>query len=143
MSSLALLSVVGVLAVAVLTWFFIRTRSADLLEAMMAKRRGSSRLVSRAEFVEGMDHIPVALSLNDKSIQYENSDLEARLELDRIEEVEYDDELSFGKGIEHGQVLRLRSHGHAFEFIIDKSSAAQWQTALPPHRLNDAQLSVM
>lgn len=135
MSSLELLSVVGLIAVAALGWFFIRTRSADLLEAMIAKRRASSRLVSRAELVEGINHIPVALSLTESTIQYENPDLEAQLDLERIEEVEYDDELSFGKNIDKGRVLRLRSHGHAFEFIIEPPNVQQWQNALPPHRI--------
>lgn len=136
MNSLAILTTLGILAVAVLTWFFLRTRSADLLEAIMMKRRSSSRIATRAEFVEGINHIPVALSLTDKSLFYENPDLEAQLELDRIEEVEYDNELAIGKGVDHGKVLRLRSHGHAFEFILAGNEADKWQNLLPPHRMS-------
>lgn len=141
--SLEVLSIVGLIAVAGLAWFFVRTRSADLLEATIAKRRPGSKIATRAELVEGINHIPVALSLTDNKIQYENTDMEAELELDRIEEVEYDDELSIGKGVENGQVLRLRSHGRAVEFIIDAPVAQQWKTALPPHRIGGPHASAM
>jgi hypothetical protein len=33
-----------------------------------------------------------------------------------------------------GKALRLRSHGHAFEFLLDLATARQWETALPPRR---------
>ena len=39
-------TVVGVIVLAVLVWLYIRTRSQDMLEEMMQKRRGASRLVT-------------------------------------------------------------------------------------------------
>ena len=68
---LATVTVVGIVVVAVLIWLLLRTRSQDMLAAMIEKRRGSSKLVSRAEYVEGLHHIPVALALTNDSVYYE------------------------------------------------------------------------
>jgi energy-converting hydrogenase Eha subunit H len=59
---LTTVTVVGVVVLAALTWLFIRTRSKDQIEEMMAKRRASSKVVSRAEFLEGPNRIPVVLA---------------------------------------------------------------------------------
>jgi hypothetical protein len=134
MSSLALLTTIGIVAVAALTWFFIRTRSADLLEEIVTKRKPSAKLATRASFVEGPNQIPVALSVTDKVLYYENPDMQAELELERIDEVEYDTELSIGRELDHGKVMRLRSHGHAFEFILEQGEVDKWSSVLPPHR---------
>lgn len=128
-------TVIGVVVLAVLIWFFLRTRSQDLLAEMMEKRRGSSRVVSRADYVEGMQVIPVAISLSDSNLFYENSDMQASFELARIEEVEYDDELATGRSVSEGsRALRLRSHGTAFEFVMPAAEIAKWQAALPARR---------
>lgn len=132
---LSTVTVVGLVVLAALVWLFLRTRSKDLLEERMAKRRATSRLVCRADFVEGLERIPVALSLGSESICYENPDLDASLELQRIEEVEYDDETATGQAVD-GKALRLRSHGHTFEFVLDPSAAQQWAAALPPKHLD-------
>jgi len=132
-----LITIVGALVVGVLIWLFVRQRKLDQVQELLDKRKASSKTVSRADLVEGNERIPVALALTDSTIHYENQDLQAFLELKRIEEVEYANELSIGTEVEEGRVLRLRSHGQTFEFILDKSAAAQWSTLLPPHRMDE------
>jgi hypothetical protein len=128
-------TVVGLVVLAVLIWLFVRTRSQDMLTELMAKRKPSSKLVSRADYVEGMAHIPVALSLTNDSFYYENPDLQASFELKHIDEIEYDNELATGKSLEQGcRSLRLRSHGTAFEFILDPAQSKVWESMLPPRR---------
>ncbi len=128
-------TVIGVVVLAVLIWFFLRTRSQDLLAEMMEKRRGSCRVVSRADYVEGMQKLPVAISLSDTNLYYENPELQASFELPRLEEVEYDDELATGRSIPPGsRALRLRSHGTTFEFVMEAAEIAKWQAALPARR---------
>ena len=126
-------TIAGLVVLAVLIWFFFRTRSKDLIEEKMAKRRTSARLVSRADLIEGRDRIPVSLALTNESICYENPDLDASLDLQQIDEVEYDDETATGHPIE-GRVLRLRSHGHTFEFLLEIPTARQWESMLPSRR---------
>lgn len=128
-------TVVGLVVLAVLIWLFVRTRSQDMLAAMMAKRKATSKVVSRADYMEGMERIPVALSLTDDAFYYENPDLQASFELKHIDEIEYDNELATGKSLEHGRrALRLRSHGTAFEFILDPAQDKIWQSMLPARR---------
>jgi hypothetical protein len=132
---LEVLSVVGIVVLAVLIWFFLRTRSKDLITEMMEKRRSSCRLVSRADYVEGMQTLPVAISLSDENLYYENPDLQASFELSRIDEIEYDDELATGHSVASGsRALRLRSHGAAFEFVMPVGEITKWQTVLPARR---------
>lgn len=131
MEWLGTITVVGLVVLAALIWVFIRLRTRDRLDEMIAKRRGSARIVSRAEFLEGLEHMPVALSLADDTLYYENPDLEAALELRHVEEIEYDDETATGRSV-HGKALRLRSHGHTFEFLLDMATANRWQELLPP-----------
>jgi hypothetical protein len=132
---LATVTVVGVVVLAVLIWFFLRTRSKDLLEEMMQKRRSSCRLVTTAQYVDAMQKLPVALCLSDDTLYYENPDLQASFELARIDEIEYDDELATGRAIPEGtRALRLRSHGATFEFVMPSAESAKWQAALPARR---------
>lgn len=135
---LTMITVVGVVVLAALVWLFIRTRSHDLIEEMLTKRRPASKAASRADFVEGSMHIPVAVSLADDRIFYENPDLDAYLDLKNLEEVEYDDETSTGHSVE-GRVLRLRSHGHTFEFVLDTASSRQWEAVLPARQAGAGQ----
>jgi hypothetical protein len=127
------LTVVGLVVLAVLVWVYVRMRAKDHIDEMLAKRRGSSRLVCRADLLEGMEKIPVALALSDDTLYYENPDLQATLELRHIDEIEYDDETATGHTVA-GKALRLRAHGHAFEFLMDQATARQWEAALPPRR---------
>ena len=133
MPNIAILTVVGIVVLAVLIVVFFKVRRKDLIGALMQKRQAGSKVVSRADYVEGMEHIPVALSLADDTFYYENPDLEASFELSRIDEVEYSDELATGKMVDDdSRVLRLRSHGAAFEFVLDKAEAQKWMAVLPP-----------
>jgi len=129
-------TVVGLVVLAALIVFFIRTRSQDLLAAIVAKRKAGSKVVCRAEYVEGIQKIPVAISLAGETFYYENPDLQASFDLPMIDEIEYDDELSTGRPVEEGcRVLRLRSHGTTFDFILEPGDCQQWMAALPPRRL--------
>ncbi len=135
--SLEVVTVVGVVVLVVLIWFFIRLRGKDRVEEVLAKHRGTARVCSRACLLEGMEQIPVALVLTADVIYYENTDLQASIELPLIEEVEYDDETATGHTVA-GKVLRLRAHNHVFEFTLDLATAKQWEAALPARRIDRA-----
>lgn len=133
MPGLATITVIGLVVLAVLTVIFLRVRRTDQIGALMEKRRATATLVSRADYVEGVEKIAVALSLTDGTLNYENPDLEASFDLERIDEVEYDGELATGRSLSEGcRVLRLRSHGQAFEFVLDKTDCERWRSVLPP-----------
>jgi len=68
-------------------------------------------------------------------LHYENPDLQATVELRHIDEVEYDDETATGHSVA-GKALRIRSHGHAFEFVLDHATAKQWEQLLPPRQFD-------
>jgi hypothetical protein len=136
MQWLEILTVVGLVVLVALVWVYLRMRGKDHIDELMAKRRGSCRIVSRADLLEGLERIPVSLALTDDAIYYENPDLQATVELRHIDEVEYDDETATGRSVV-GKALRLRSHGHAFEFLLDQGTARQWEQLLPPHRLDE------
>lgn len=129
----ATVTIIGLAVLAVLVVIYLRLRQGDVLGALMDKRRGSSRLVTRADYVEGREQIPVALALSADTLYYENSDLEASFDLNRIDEVEYGNELATGRDVHGHRVLRLRSHGATFEFLLEKEIAPKWEAALPPH----------
>jgi hypothetical protein len=132
--TLTVVTIVGLAVLIALVWLLLRMRSKDQIEEMMAKRRPAARVVSRANFVEGLERIPVALSLLPDTICYENPDLDASLDLRQIEEIEYDNETSTGQVID-GNALRLRSHGHTFEFVLDPDSTGKWKAMLPAKRI--------
>jgi hypothetical protein len=134
---LGTVTVVGLILLAGLIMLFLRVRRQDLIEELIAKRRPSARVCSRADLLDGMTRIPVALALTDDAIYYENTDLQASLELQRIEEVEYDDETSTGHAVA-GKALRLRAHGHMFEFALELPIARQWEAALPARTFSEA-----
>ncbi len=131
MSTIVTIAALAVLAVLVVV--YLKLRRGDELGALMDKRRGSSKLVTRAEYVEGREQVPVALSLSADTIYYESPDMEASFELARIDEVEYTDDLATGRDVHGCRVLRLRSHGAMFEFLLDKADAEKWMAVLPPH----------
>lgn len=131
------ITVVGIVALAALSWLFLRLRAQDQIADRMMKRKATSKIVSRANYMEGIERIPVALSLANDAIYYENEDLQASLELAQLEEVEYDDETATGHSVA-GKALRLRSHGHCFEFVLEEAVAREWQKLLPPHGYADA-----
>jgi hypothetical protein len=132
MSVLEVVTVVGVIAVAGLVAVYLKLRQQDVIAALIEKRRGSSKLVSRAHYVEGVESLPVVIALTDTTFFYENADLEASFDLDRLDEIEYADDLATGRALRHGcRVLRLRSHGAAFEFLLESGDCPKWQAALP------------
>jgi len=137
MPSVGTVTVVGLVVLAALIVFFFKTRSKDLLSEIVEKKKASSAIVARAEYVEGMERIPVAISLTGQTFYYENPDLQASFDLAMIDEIEYDDELSTGRPVEQGcRVLRLRSHGTTFDFILTPADCQSWMAALPPRRMD-------
>ena len=125
-------TLVGLAVLVVLVVIYMKLRTQDHLGELMNKRRASSTLVTRAEYVEGREQIPVALSLSTDTLYYESPDMEASFELARLDEIEYTDDLATGRDVHNCRVLRLRSHGAAFEFLLDKADAGKWMAALPP-----------
>ncbi|HEY8133434.1 MAG TPA: hypothetical protein VII12_16280 [Thermoanaerobaculia bacterium] len=123
---------VGVLAVAALFWGFRVARARDSFAELIQRRKATATISSMAELVDGGNHIPVALTLEKTQIFYESNFLQAKLEIARLDEVEYDSEQGTGKN-----VLRLRAHGQTFQFVLDASSARDWAALLPAHRFGD------
>lgn len=124
-------TLVGLAVLVVLVVIYMKLRSKDHLGELMDKRRASSTLVTRADYVEGREQIPVALSLSADTLYYESPDMEASFELNRLDEIEYADDLATGRDVHNCRVLRLRSHGATFEFLLDKADAGKWMAALP------------
>lgn len=133
----AWLSFVAVAALAILSWVLYRRFASDRLSVFTERRRTSSRTVSRGEFVDGNRHLAVALAVTDSMFFFENSDLEASLDLQWVGEVEYDNELATGASVDTGKVLRLRCYSQTFEFVLPQNAVAQWEKALPARRLSD------
>lgn len=121
----------GGVAVAVLGWILYHRFGADRLAKINDRRRGASRIVGRGEFVDGNRHLEVALAVTESTLFYENSDMEASLDLQWIREIEYDTELATGGAVDRGRVLRLRSDSQTFEFVVPNESVARWQLVLP------------
>jgi len=136
MSYLAMMFIVfGACALFFLVWGL---RSEHLREGLARRMRGrkmTARISSVAQLIDGANRVPVALTLERSQIFYESSALQARLEIARIDEVEYDSEQGTGKDI-----LRLRAHGQSLEFVLDPAAAKQGAVLLPPHRFGDAAL---
>lgn len=130
-----LLLALGVPLLAALVWWYRRARVNDSFETILLRHRPTAKVSSRAELVDGRNHIPVALTLEQLTIYYENRDLDAMLDIDQIDEVEYGSDLLTG-GIASGAVLRLRAHGRAIEFVLDMATADKWSALLPPHRMD-------
>lgn len=137
MESLTVITIVGVAVLGGLVLLFRRVRSKDLIDGCIQRRQQGARACSRAELVEGRERIPVALAITEDTLYYENPDMQASLELRNIDEVEYDDETATGHAV-IGKTLRLRSHGHMFEFVLDAKAARQWEEMLPAHRIDQA-----
>jgi hypothetical protein len=132
MTGLGIITIVGIAVLAVLVVIFLKVRQKDQIAALLEKRRADASVQSRADYVEGTDTIPVALSVVGGTLYYENVDLEASFDLDRIDEVEYGDELATGRNVSSDcRVLRLRSHGATFEFLLPKGDCEKWAAVLP------------
>ena len=130
----ASLSIAAVVAVAFLGWSLYRRFGSDRIAELNERRRPTSRIVSRGEFVDGNRHLAVALALTPSTFFYENSDMQASLDLQWVREIEYDTELATGLAVEGGRVLRLRCDSQTFEFVIPNDVVARWHMMLPPRR---------
>ncbi len=69
---------------------------------------------------------------------YENSDMQASLDLQWVREIEYDTQLATGASVAGGKVLRLRCFSQVFEFVIPNDVVARWHMMLPPRRVIEA-----
>jgi hypothetical protein len=127
---------VGAAAVAGLIWWFRHVHKDSDVTEMLAHPSAAAMLSSRAQLIDGGNHIAVALTLDPTHITYRNAMVDASIDIGDIDEVEYGSDLVTG-GIAEGAVLRLRSHGRAIEFVLDNASAERWSHRLPPHRMNE------
>ena len=130
----ALLWLVMGVAVAFLGWNLYRRLGADRIAELNERRRGSSRMVGRGEFVDGNRHLDVALAVSQSTFFYENADMQASLDLQWVREIEYDTELATGGAVPGGKVLRLRSDSQTFEFVLPNETVARWHMVLPARR---------
>ena len=133
-----LLSLAAGIAVAILAWSLVRRFGAGRIEALMEQRRATSRLVSRAELVDGNRHLDVALAVTQSTLFYENSAMKASIDLQWIREIEYDTELATGTAPPSGKVMRLRSNSQTFEFVLPSDVMQRWHLMLPPRRAGKA-----
>ena len=138
---LTLLSIVAVIAIALLGWNLYRRFGSDRIAELNERRRATARIVSRGEFVDGNRHLTVALALTEETFFYENSDMQACLDLQWVREVEYDTELGTGLAVVGSQVLRLRCSNQTFEFVLPNDVVPRWQTMLPPRRVSEAEVA--
>jgi hypothetical protein len=132
------LSIAAVVVVAILGWNLYRRLGTDRIAKFNDKRRAGSRMVSPGEFVDGNRHLPVALAVTQSMFFYENSDMEASLDLQWVREIEYDTQLATGATVDGGKVLRLRCFSQVFEFVIPNDVVARWHLMLPPRRAIEA-----
>ena len=126
--------IAALIAVAILGRSLYRRFATDRIAVFNEQRRSTSRLVGRAELVDGNRHLDVALALTPTTLFYENADMQASIDLDFVREIEYDTELATGTTPATGKVLRLRSNSQAFEFVIPNDVLARWHMMLPPRR---------
>ncbi|MGA7617126.1 MAG: hypothetical protein WBX15_18325 [Thermoanaerobaculia bacterium] len=135
---LGALTAAGIVVAGILVWLLVKMFTKDHLDEILTKHKADAKIFGRAELVEGRDHIPVALALCGDVFYYENPDLQARLELERVDEVEYGNTLVIGQEVADGSVLRLRAHGAAFEFLLSKDETARWQKVLPARMISNS-----
>ena len=127
-------SIIAIAVVAFLGWNLYRRFGADRMSELTERRRGTSRMVSPGELVDGNRHLAVILSLTRSTLFYENADMEASVDLQWVSEVEYDDGLATGVAVKGGKVLRLRCYSQVFEFVLPNEFVPRWHMLLPPRR---------
>ena len=133
MSILAMMfAVLAAIAILALAWGFRIAHLREGFARLIRRRKMTARISSMAQLIDGGNHIPVALTLGRSRIFFESVALHARLEIGRIDEVEYDSEQGTGKNI-----LRLRAHGQSLEFVLDLAAAREWAALLPPQRFGE------
>jgi hypothetical protein len=136
------LSVVATGVVAFLCWTLYRHLQSSRIDTITDKRRATSRIVSRGEFIDGSRHLTVALALTSTDLFYENADTEGSLDLRWVREVEYDTRLATGHAIEGGKVLRMRCFSQVFEFVLPDEVVPRWHLMLPPRDENGSPAEV-
>jgi hypothetical protein len=130
----ALLWIAALAALGFIGWHLYRRFGSDHVARFNDRRRATSRIVSRGEFVDGNRHLQVALAVTQSTFYYENADMQASLDLQWVREIEYDTELATGTVVAGGKVLRIRSASQAFEFILPDEVVPRWHMMLPPRR---------
>lgn len=131
MSTFTVLSIVGFVIASALLIALRRLHSRNAIDHFMHRRDGSSSASGHAELVDGSRHIPVALTLSDATLYYQNEEIDASIALSYVREIEYDSELMTGQQVEHGEVLRVRCSSQVYEFVLPIDEAARWRTELP------------
>jgi hypothetical protein len=126
-----LITVVAAVFAVILGWNLYRRFGSDRIQEINDKRRATSRLVGRGDFVDGNRHLPVALAITQSTLFYENHDMQASIDLQWIREVEYATDLATGSRMTSGKVMRLRSQSQTFEFVLPDDMVARWHTMLP------------
>lgn len=126
------LAIVALVVAAFLGWNLYKRFISDRIGAINEKRRAGSRLVSRGEFVDGNRHVDVALALTKETFYYENTEMQASIDLQWVREIEYDSELATGIAVGAGRLLRMRSDSQTFEFVLPDDMVTRWTTTLPP-----------
>jgi len=128
---LFVMTLVAVVAITFLLINLYRRFGSDRISVLLERRRKTSRFVSPGVFVDGNRHLDVALALDASTFFYENTDMQASIDLQWVREIEYDSELGTGTAVSGGKVLRLRSQSQTFEFILPDDVVARWHTMLP------------
>lgn len=129
------LSLFALIAAGFLGWNLYRRFGADRIEAISEKRRATSRIVGRGEFVDGDLRRDVSLALTASTFFYENAGMQASLDLQWVHEIEYDNRLATGLAVAGGKVLRLRCYDRTFEFVLANDIVPRWHMMLPPRRV--------
>lgn len=127
-------SIAAIAVACYLAWYLYRQLGTDRIAVFNEKRRATSRIVSRGEFIDGNRHLDVALAMTTDTFFYENADMQASIDLEWVREIEYDTELTTGTAPTTGKVLRLRSQSQTFEFVLPNDVVARWHMMLPPRR---------
>jgi hypothetical protein len=131
---LALFTVAAIFALAFLGWNLYRRFGTDRIALLNERRRTTSKMVSRAEFVDGNRHLDVAIAVTGSTFFYENAEMAASIDLQWVREIEYDSSLITGVPVHGDRVLRLRSDSQTFEFVLPADMVARWFLMLPPRR---------
>ena len=97
-----------------------------------SRDQSSRGLCSRARLIDdGPDPIPVSIALLRSRIAFFNAQFSRTVELDTVDAVEYMSDLVTGD-IADGALMRVKSRGHDFDFVMDTAAARKWSRALPP-----------
>lgn len=116
-----------------------RRAGASSIDALLAMRRPTSRMVSRGELVDGTRYVKVVLALTSTDLFYQNAHLLSSLDLRWVQDVEYGDSLADGlRPPAGGKVLRLLCFGRTFQFVVPEEAVPRWRVALPPRRRPEA-----